>query len=408
MAGHLDLLIYYFTIIVGVLILRKSLFATVSLLLAICINLSACATPHETSSITSSTSNSASSSEPSSINSSHTDSSSPYTIKDVVKPNINDRSSSYRTSELTALNKKNISSIYFLDDENFIFSAKNGKTDEENTDHEYDLYKYNLTTDTLTRICEGVMLYIDNTVKVKDSDNFSIISNGSYSKIENNKLTQSRNFRNEGKDKNLSICDAFYNEESGKLLFTEADASGNTTAAYVSGADFSSPEKLPFSGIYRVQWVDSNHVLVAYKDGEKSVLAKYGLDDKSTILTTLPENNFFLDPLICDNGLIEFLYLEPQNMEHPRGLLNTNDGTISRVYFDSCNPESQPRNGRIAAFTDSDEEKQLYLYNTADNTSTIRGKAQGYPSSVAVSPDGKTIVFFCTDFSGSRKSYINK
>lgn len=378
--------------------MKKSVFIAVALAVAVSLSGCAASSPSAPSKPSGSKSSSAATPAASSLQ---------YTVKDVVSPKTVDRSASYTTFELDALSKLgSVSGIYFLDDDNFIFSAKNGKVDDQNPDSEYDLYKYNLKTETLTRICEGVMLDVDDTVAVKDADNFSIIDNNSYYKIKNNRLVNTHDYTCTRYNEHF-VCDAVYNEANGKLLFTETDQSGKITAAYVSDSDLSSPQQLPFSGIYRVQWADKSHVLVAFKEGDKSVLAKYGLDDKSVVLTELPYNNFFIDPVICDNGSIDFMYLETRDAAKPVGLLNTTDGTISRIYFEDCNPKSLVRNGQIAAFTDSGDEHKLFLYNTKDNTSMIRGTVHDYPFAVAVSPNGSTIAFASSDLTGKRTFYIN-
>jgi hypothetical protein len=397
--------------------MKKPIIAALSLSLAFCIYLSGC----EDNSYKATSANNSSSSANSSISlavTSSYDPSSPYIIQSVVNPVTVDESSAYTTTELTALNKLNkakfIGSLFFLDNNTIIYSAQNGKKIDNDFDTDYDLYKYNLTTDVLTHICSGIRNF--NSVTIKDINNFSLSNGNNYFKIENNKLTASHYFLKEGeKSGHNTIGDAFYNEQTGKLLFSESGKTGTITGTYVSDINFSSPQKLPFSRIYRVQWLDNTHVLVGYKDGDKSLLAKYGLNDKTTIVTTLPDKNFFIDPSACNNGIIEFMYLETQSEERPIGFLYPESGTISRVSFTDCIPSSLLNNGRMVSYTNvpwgSSEKSKLNLYDTATNTNTLRGDFPNYPGSNAVSPDGSTIVFSSyTNVNNNvvDKFYINK
>jgi hypothetical protein len=340
-----------------------------------------------------------------------------FKILSETKPILSDKSSSYQSIELPVPDnlKTTVSGIYFLNDDEIVFSAVNGKTDVD-TEKNYDLYKYNLKSKALNKICSGFMLYIDDTITVKDTDNFSICGDGSYVRIENGKTAEIHYFRDESKKANINnVNDAIYNEVAGKLLYSVTNKGGNITDIYLSNINFSSSERLPFENVYRIQWEGNDHVLVAYKDGSKSMLADYSVKDKSSVLTELPDNNYFIDPLVCDNGLIRFFYLEVNDSKAPYGFLDVQKGTISRVLFDEANPISLMRSGKMAAFSESgsypNTVSTLYLYDTATNQSIICGTKVKNPDTAAVSPNGTTIVYTCSVANGNKvldNFYINQ
>jgi hypothetical protein len=258
--------------------------------------------------------------------------SSPYTISKEIKPTVKNEATKYQNVEFTDLNKYNfkiISELYFLDSDSIIFSADNGK----NKPNIEDLYKYNLKTKTLSLLCPEYTLYGDEYINVKDAGNFSIIKDGFYIRIENNKVKVKRNLLVEAIKKNSYASSVFYNENNDKMLLLQTKMVSKTiapvtdgflTTAYVTKSDFSSPQSLPFKYVSRVQWANDKNVLVCYKDSNnKSYLAKYNLSDKSIVTTALPDKTYFIDPVISDNQIIRFLYLETQGLTfRPWGFLD--------------------------------------------------------------------------------------
>lgn len=337
----------------------------------------------------------------------------PYTVNDVIKPEIIDESSQYTNIELTDLNKNNnykpITEVYFLDNENIIFSVPNEKKDADASEA-CDLYKYNFKSKVTTVVCQGFVLYCDCNIRVKDFNNFSIIKNGLYLKIENNEVKIKRNLFKEIKDKYPLARKVYYNEENNKVIIFQEDIISKTNVVFITESDFSIAKKLPFENVYRVQWADKNNVLVAYKDSNNE-LAKYNLSNGSIVTTTLPKDNYFIDPVISDNGIIRFLYLNDSRKETPWGFLDLNKGSINRVCFESCNPTSIVRNARMAGFFESDSDdfiSRLFLYDNHTENITVRNNSVELPQALAVSPDGKTILFVSGNLNGESKFYINK
>lgn len=339
-----------------------------------------------------------------------------YVINNEIKPQIINDSINYKNSELTNLNKKinfkAISDLYFLDNSNIIYSVINGKN-SANDNENSDLYKYDLENNILTLLAPDYTLYSDSYIVVKDSSNFSIISNDTFLTIKDNSVKVKRNFFNEVKSKYPYVTAAFYNEENDKILILENDLITKNFNAYITDNQISSPLKLPFSNIYRVQWADKDNVLVAYKESNsKSLLATYNLSDKSTKITTFPDKNYFIDPIMSDNSIIRFLYLDNANTEKPWGFLDLNKGTIDRVFFESSNPTSIVRNGRMAGFsqkiTGNNKTNKLFLYDNLAKKITIRNDSVEYPQHLAVSPDGNTIVFVAGNPAGESRFYINR
>lgn len=227
-----------------------------------------------------------------------------------------------------------------------------------------------METDTLILLCPGYTLYHDSYIMVKDINNFSIVTGTSYLKIKDNKKAIQRNVFQEAKTKYQYVNAVFYHEDNDKMLVLENDMITRNSSAYVTDSQFSASQKLPFEDIYRVQWADKDHVLVAYKEKDgKSVLAAYNIEDKNIKITALPSNHYFIDPVPSDHGIIRFLYLDDPRTEMPWGFLDLNKGTIDRIYFESCNPESIMRNGRMAGFSQSSSENnqnnQLFLFDNS-------------------------------------------
>ncbi|MDD2422163.1 MAG: hypothetical protein PHU78_08515 [Heliobacteriaceae bacterium] len=337
-----------------------------------------------------------------------------YSINNEIKPAIIDEASKFNNSELRRLNEKinpkSIMEIYFLDDNNIIFSANN----DAKEGMFYVLYKYNLKDNKLMFLCSEYMLYNDCFVNVKDSSNFSITRCGTFIKVENNKVITKQNaIINEAKRRYPYVTEAFFNADNNKVLLREGDVNNKVNGAYITDIKFTSAQKLPFENIYRVQWMDNENILVAYDDSRSnSILAKYNLEDESIKTTVLPEGNYFIDPVISDNGIIKFLYLDSRTVNgSPRGFLDLNKGIIDRVYFESCNPSSIVRNNLMAGFSQNSPENvitnKLFLYDNNTKTITIRANPIDYPQAVAVSPDGKAIIYVAGSGSGESKFYLN-
>ncbi|ABZ84142.1 hypothetical protein HM1_1572 [Heliomicrobium modesticaldum Ice1] len=218
-----------------------------------------------------------------------------------------------------------------------------------------------------------------------------------------------RNLINEVKEKFPNVNDVFFNEENNKLLILENDFKTKTSAVYLTDNKFLSTEKLPFVNAYRAYWVDKNHVLVAYKEGNKSILAKYNLADKSASLTNLPDNNTFLDPQISNDEIIRFFYKEP-SAEKPWGFLDLDKKMIIRAFFKESNPVSSVQNGRMGGFTESSSQakKQLFLYEIASNKMIVRSEDVDNPYALAVSPDGENIIFAVSTPNGETRLYSNR
>jgi hypothetical protein len=101
-----------------------------------------------------------------------------YKVEPEKTPVIIDISGESRTAELTALSNrfsdKKISGLYFLDSNSFIFSAQNGEKNIRDENPCYDLYRYNLKSEKLTRICTGFELR-DSSITVRSAENFTCI-----------------------------------------------------------------------------------------------------------------------------------------------------------------------------------------------------------------------------------------
>lgn len=337
--------------------------------------------------------------------------STPFAVSDVKSPVSADETAACSETALPELNARfsdqAVSEAYFLDARTVLFSVK-ARTGSDGLP-EYDLYRYDLEQKTIKLLCENFMLYSDDTVAAENPENFSVWNGTEYLKVENGRVASRHSFAREAQKAGLTIGDAFYNEQAGKLLFEETDAGGNVVGAYLSGLSFAAPQKLPFSGVYRVQWADPAHILAAYRDGGKSVLALYGLKDQSTVLTVLPDGNFFLDPQICDDGSLAFLYLEPRDSAEPFGILRPQTGEMARVLFQSANPRGLMRQGRMAFFSQAgtypDIRADLLLYDAASNRSILRAERTELPVAAAVSPDGKDIFYVTSHADGGKVSF---
>lgn len=334
-----------------------------------------------------------------------------------------DDSSAYQTGELTELNEilaktipdqklRIVTDLYFLDDEHLIFSVNNG-SNKDNPEESCDLYRYGLESKELKLLCRGYMLYCDSTVTVKDAHNFSISRGGSYLKIQNDAVHSKRFLFWEARKTFPAAAAVFYNEENDKMLILEADLISKTNKAFVTAGDFTSPEQLPFKNIYRVQWADNKRVLVAYKDGNhNSFLALYNLTDESTTTLTLPEKSFFIDPVIYDQDLIRYLYLDEPANEGPWGFLNLNTWQADHIYFECSVVVSLVKNGRMAGFIPSSSQNihlnnQLFVYDNTGKEISLRDRTVDYPQALAVSPDSRSIVFTVVNPAGESKFFLN-
>jgi hypothetical protein len=243
-----------------------------------------------------------------------------YKVEDVIKPLITDQSSVYRTTELTGLSKRfyqrDIEGIYYLDNQTILFSASNGLKTYYNPDACYDLYRYNLKTEKLTKIRAGFNIS-DCTVNVQSPSDFSILRTGTYLKIKNSQVIVSREVTEEAEKHYRYLQDSYFNESANKYILFCGKYYGKEyiSTVYLTNSTFSSSQKLPFSGVYRVQWADSTHILLAYKSGSRSLLANYSLKDKTSTITTLPAKTCFIDPILSDQGLIRFTYLDTQGID---------------------------------------------------------------------------------------------
>lgn len=332
-----------------------------------------------------------------------------YKINDQVTPQIINESDKYKDIELKELNSKinsTMSEIYFLDEENIILSLKNNNS-SDNPQENYDLYKYNLSKDVLTFLCSEYVFKGSSTINVKDCNNFSITTNGSYLAIENNKAKILRDLFNEARNKYPGVSAVYYNEDNNKILLGVLRPSQE---AYLTDEGLESFQKLPFKNIYRVQWADKENVLVAYTEDSGGILAKYNIIDETYQVTNLPENNYFIDPVISDKGIIRFLYLNDPYHEMPWGFLDINKGIIDRIYFENCNPISIVRNNRMVGFSQTNPSNnlnsKLFLYNNETKTTIIRNDSVDYPCCVAVSPNGSKVIYGAGIREG-KKYYIN-
>lgn len=272
-----------------------------------------------------------------------------------MEPQIIDELSNCSTIELSDLNirtmNKPISEIFFLDNENIIFSLYNDKSNVD-TANNFDLYKYNISSNKLTLLCLGYTLYCDDMVVVRDINNFLIINNKSYLDIEDSKVKIKRDVLSEAKAKFEYAVSAIYNESNNKILILENSIEPMINKVYITDERLNNQEELPFENIYRAQWADNDHVLVACKDNTgNSLLIKYSLTNKDSITTFLPEGTYFIDPLVFDKDIVRFLYLEDPRIEIPWGFLSLKNNIINLVNFDSCNPTSIVRSGEMAGFS---------------------------------------------------------
>lgn len=339
-----------------------------------------------------------------------------YTFKDEIKPISNDDSTFYKNTELTVLNNKNklrpISTLYFLDDKNIIFSAMEN-SDNLNDIVNCNLYKYNLDNDELILICPNFLIDQDSYINLKDSDNFSICTFDTYLKIESNKVKTKRNIFIDAKQKFNYVNSVLYNEENNKLLIFEDDTVSKTNGAYICDSKLINSEKLPFNNIYRVQWANNSNVLIAYKQNNQSLLARYNLIDKSIIVTELPVDNYFIDPIRSENNIIRFLYLDNPRTEIPLAFLDLNDSTVKRIKLDNPNPISIIKNGKIAFFSpasaNSTTLNNLMVYDITAQKLSVRVGNIELPQALAVSPDGNMIIYVVGSSDGAEgKFMINK
>ncbi|KUO60311.1 MAG: hypothetical protein APF84_04245 [Gracilibacter sp. BRH_c7a] len=335
-----------------------------------------------------------------------------------------DESSTYNNSELTELNaeiekifsdneKRFVSGdICFLDNDNIIFSVYNGHSNEI-PEKGHDIYKYNLETKKLELLCQEFMIYYDSTVNIKDARNFSILRDGSYLLIEDDNVKTKRYLRSEAKEAFQYPNDVIYNESNDKILIRENDLITKTNRAFVTANDFTSPIKLPFNNIYRVQWADNDNVLIAYKDSNyNSYLVKYNLKNKSKVPISMPDNYWFIDPVITDNGIIKFLYLNEPINKTPWGFYDTTTGEINYLFFECPVGVSPVRNGRIAGYIpsfyeDLNQNNQLFIYNNTTKKISLRDRSIDRPQNVAVSPDETRIIFTITA-EGKSKFILNE
>lgn len=341
------------------------------------------------------------------------------TVGNETTPKSDDEADKYEDTLLSDLNDKlggrSVGDIYFIDNNTILFSVYNSKSTDKT--EKYDLYKYGLKEKALTLLCKGFTLSYNDFIKVTDTNNFSIIGNGVYLKITDNAAKTKRNFLDEAKADYPYACSAVYNENNGKLLILENDSDMNINDAYITNTDFTSPTKLAFKNVSSVCWADANTALIAYKDADASVyIAQYSLSKKSTVVTKLPDKSYFIDPVMSDGGMIRSMYLQSiTDLGTPWGFLNVNTGVYDRVYFKSCNPFSMVRSGRMAAFTRDMTSAdtyltatELYLYDNSTKTKTVRSKNISSPSGIAVSPDGKTIVYTTYQTDAGIRFYINQ
>jgi len=294
-----------------------------------------------------------------------------------------------------------------LDSNTVLVSLK--EEDETNA-----LYKYNIKANKLTIMCKDFLLYNDSYVKVTDANHFSVFRPGSYLKIVNNKISVKLDFSDDNKQ------NVQYNEDNKKLLFTKENSEDKnknpdrySLAAYWANEDFSDEEKLPFEGVYSVQWADNENILVAYKSGaEGSFLARYNITTKHKSITELQYRKYFYNPVISNSQFIGFLYEDSCQKYTPYGFLDLSRGTYNGVMLEDANPVSVVNNGYLAAFRGLQEDKaepltQIYTYSYGSNTIELRStKTIKNPSQCAISKDGK-VVIFTTEDNGETKFYRN-
>lgn len=343
------------------------------------------------------------------------DSSSYYSVSEEIKPKVIEDSVNYKDTYLEDLSKKinysAVGEICFLDDKNIIFSVSNNKNDYDYPTKNADLFKYNIETNVLSLLCPEYTLYYGDSVSVKDSNNFSITSRTHYLSIKENKVEILRDIFSEAKKKYVDVTSAFYNENNNKILILENILNKNN--AYIVDNQLNNPKKLPFKNIYRVQWADKDTILVAYKESIRtSVIATYNLHDESVKITRLKEGIHFIDPIVFDNNIVRFLYHDEPHGEAPWGFLDLNKGVIDLILFESCNPMSMVSNNRMVGFSNTNQNymsaSKLFLYDNDSKTMTIRNSEVYYPIAVAVSPDGKKIIYSSSDGKGGEcKFYLN-
>ena len=86
-----------------------------------------------------------------------------------------DNTRMYSTTEMHNITRdhKDVKDICFLDNNLLLISVSNGNN-QDNTYLNYDLYRYDLTKKTTALVCKQFMIYPDDTINVKDTDNFTI------------------------------------------------------------------------------------------------------------------------------------------------------------------------------------------------------------------------------------------
>ena len=346
-----------------------------------------------------------------------------FSLEYITYPELSDQSANHITKEfvdLEGLFKYNIlSPICFLDNENFLFSAR--KTEELNE----NVYRYNLKTKALKELFQDPRSSKTPDLFILNSAHFVIGYDKASFFIDNDRVSKEILLESlQEKYKEYDIPQIAVNPETGKVILLDY----SKKRCYLTDLNTEEIVELPFQGVYRVCWIDDETLFLGtfnkidrYVEG--SAIVTYNIRTKATTKTYLGEYEVFGNSYRSGDKYYGFNFLIDY-FGSPHGTIGVIDYTEKKILFleleNAVDDLSLRNNWVVAVVADKPVDWKVWgrtvkdtvllcVYDVATESYTIRAKNLPKPSmgvstsSMIISPDGKTIIYQSED-----KAYINQ